>query len=1029
MRPSRARVTSGLWSAPVFPQPVPSFAGRGAELARMVAHADRDVLLVIYGVGGIGKSELGYALVQALRATPRWTDAPAVLIDVRAGATVARTLAQLAAALGVARLPPRRGAAGHAAALEWLAQQLDARPTLVFLDDVHHLPADELAAALGYLARRVERSRLIVAARRALPMPPDAPPPVITALGPLDPAATAQLAAALADRMAVPRPDPEPVWRATHGSPFEIQRMVRRAPGADAVQATLAELSGPARRLLRAIAVAAARLPVTAWQRGATPLPALAELERGFLIDCGGGEPIAHDLIREAALATATAAELTCAHADAAAACLAELRECARPRLLVAVDAASHLLAAGDADAAWAVVEAWYPRLAAVGSEHLLLAPLEALRAALPTHRVAIELAIARCLVRASSIDAASAVLADIGAPTRAVDRARLGLVAGEIALRRGQAAEAEAWFARAAASADEPGLRFQAQLQAANAAIFAGDGARARVALAAAAAELPAPTPRQRARLAWASTVSLMFDERFEAAAAVARRGRDELGDADADLAQQLAMLEALAAVECEDMASARAAAQRLDEDGLRGQVAALCRAIVRYADGDAAAASEVLIAAQTRLAAAGDAINAYLAGLYGSAALAEIGQLAVAQARAAETTALAQRAGLRAPAIRALAHEALLAAEGLQLARAHQLAAEVLAAPHAGPCSRAKAHGARARAYTIGGDIPLAREHLARARAAVAEPEFAAAIAALDLEAAAIDLVGGDLDRAVARAEDVIARYRGRSRDFETARARLILGAAYVARGRRTDRLVAARTVADARALADAGGLRSLQVGCAILTAALARHEQRDRAARDVLAEALRQLDPERGSVYAGILVAAIDGGVAARAAPGAVALLAHLGFTDAVDCYLLDRHGRRAASDQDLDRERARRELFVDERHDVIVARGGAAEVRGRPMLCALLSALVQARGQPVTPDALYRQVWQVAEYHPLHHRNALYVAINRLRASLREVLPEREVIERTRGGWRVVEQVDVCVALAVRPGAPHPNPQTM
>ena len=157
--------------------------------------------------------------------------------------------------------------------------------------------------------------------------------------------------------------------------------------------------------------------------------------------------------------------------------------------------------------------------------------------------------------------------------------------------------------------------------------------------------------------------------------------------------------------------------------------------------------------------------------------------------------------------------------------------------------------------------------------------------------------------------------------------------------------------------------------------------------------------------------------------------MALLAHLGFTDAVDCYLLDRHGRRAASDQDLARERASRELFVDERHDVIVARGGAAEVRGRPMLCALLSALVQARGRPVAPDALYRQVWQVAEYHPLHHRNALYVAINRLRASLREVLPERDVIERTRGGWRVIDQVDVCVALAVRAGAPPPNPQTM
>ncbi|MBK7073726.1 MAG: winged helix-turn-helix domain-containing protein [Myxococcales bacterium] len=1026
MKPSRTRTTPGLWSAPAFPQPVSSFVGRRDELARMLAHAERDVLLVIYGVGGIGKSELGYALVHALRADPRWADAPALLIDVRAGATVARTLAQLAAAVGATRQPPRRSGAGHAAALEWLAQRLDARPALVFLDDVHHLPADELAAALGYLARRLERSRLIVAARRELPLPADAPTPVVTALGPLDAAATAQMAAALAERMAVPCPDLEPVWRATRGSPFEIQRLVRRAPGADAVQATLAELTAPAHRLLRAIAVAAGRLPVAAW-RGVATSAALRELEVRFLIDAASGEPTIHDLIREATLARATAAELATAHADAAAACLAELAECEGPRLLVAVDAASHLLTAGRPDDAWAVVEAWYARLAAAGSEHLLLPPLEALRAALPARRIGIELAIARCLVRASSIDAASQLLSEIGEPTRDLDRARLALLAGEVALRRGQTAEAEACFVRAAASADDPSLRFQAQLQAANAAIFAGEGGRARVTLAAAVAELPAPTRRQRGRLAWASTVSLMFDERFEAAAAVARRGRHELGDADADLAHQLAMLETLAAVECEDMASARAAAVLLDEDGLRGQVAALCRAIVRYADSDAATASGVLTAALARLNAAGDAINAYLAGLYGSAALAEVGRLTEAQARAAETTALAERAGLRGPAVRAMAMEALLAAEGLQLARAHQLAAAVLAAPHGGPCSRARAHCAHARAYTIGGDIPLAREHLAHARAAVAEPEFAATIAAIDLEAAAIDLVGGDLDRAVARAEDVGVRYRGRSRDFETARAHLILGAAYVARGRRTDRLLAAQTIAAARSLADAGGLRSLQVGCAVLAAALARHDQRDRAARDVLGDALRQLDPERGSVYAGVLLAAIDGGIAARAAPGAVALLAHLGFTDAVDCYLLDRHGRRAASDRDLARERATRELFVDERDDVIVVRGGAAEIRGRPMLCALLSALAQARGQPVAPDALYRQVWRVAEYHPLHHRNALYVAINRLRASLREVLPEREVIERMRGGWRVTDEVDVCVALAVRAGAP--NPQTM
>ncbi|HSN26409.1 MAG TPA: winged helix-turn-helix domain-containing protein, partial [Kofleriaceae bacterium] len=114
----------------------------------------------------------------------------------------------------------------------------------------------------------------------------------------------------------------------------------------------------------------------------------------------------------------------------------------------------------------------------------------------------------------------------------------------------------------------------------------------------------------------------------------------------------------------------------------------------------------------------------------------------------------------------------------------------------------------------------------------------------------------------------------------------------------------------------------------------------------------------------------------------------------------------------------RERAIRELFVDELHDVIVARRGEAEIRGRPMLCALLSVLVQAGGAPVTPETLYTRAWGVSEYHPLQHRNALYVAINRLRSSLREVLPERDLIERASAGWRLTAGVDACAAVAVR-----------
>ena len=65
------RPASDLWSAPAFPRPVPSFAGRRAELDRMLAHVDADPLFLVYGVGGIGKSELIYQLIREVRARPR----------------------------------------------------------------------------------------------------------------------------------------------------------------------------------------------------------------------------------------------------------------------------------------------------------------------------------------------------------------------------------------------------------------------------------------------------------------------------------------------------------------------------------------------------------------------------------------------------------------------------------------------------------------------------------------------------------------------------------------------------------------------------------------------------------------------------------------------------------------------------------------------------------------------------------------------------------------------------------------------
>jgi hypothetical protein len=224
---------------------------------------------------------------------------------VRPGATATRALAQLLAAVGAAP-EPRRGQPTEAAHLSdqlaALAHVLDARPHLLFIDDVHHLPAEPTAEALRYLARHVRRSRLFVASRREIALPPDAPPPVVTTVGPLDSAAAEQMLDALAERMQIERPDPALMMQATHGSPFHIRRMLDRGvPEAGSLETSLRELAPAARRVLLAAAVAQDRPPVNPRFEAA-----VRELEQRFLVDAHQGRLVVHDLIREALLGQAS---------------------------------------------------------------------------------------------------------------------------------------------------------------------------------------------------------------------------------------------------------------------------------------------------------------------------------------------------------------------------------------------------------------------------------------------------------------------------------------------------------------------------------------------------------------------------------------------------------------------------------------------------------------------------------------------------------------------------------------------------
>lgn len=989
----------------------------------MLQLLDDEVLFLVYGVGGIGKSEFIYQLMSEARATPQWRDAVPVHLEVRAGSSGTRALAELLAIAG-APPEPRRGQATEVEHLNEqlaaLAQLLDARPHLVFLDDVHHLHPEAVSEALSFLSRRVRRSRIFVASRQEIRIHADAALPVVTTLGPLDPEAAEQMMDALVERLQVARPGVGAVMRASHGSPFHIRRLLARdSGGEDSLERSLQELSGAARRVLLAAALSPHRPSLqvlqSAWGTNDSLDDIVRELERRFLLDVEDDRLIVHDLVREALLRVAGEQELEVARRDCAGLCLGELERSDPPALIHAVDAIHLHLSGQHWLEAWQLVERWHSPLASAGSDHLLLEPLERLRDVLPERRTAIDLLIARSLVRASLIERADGVLGGIGEPTDDADAARYFALSGEIAQRKGDLARAEALFGAAVERAPHEGARFQARLQTAIVAAYRGEGERARQILDTTLGEVASPTAAQVARCRWARTLSWLLDERYELATEEARQAREDLTErGHRDLRNQLAMFETLAGIGREDMTLARDAMRHIDESGLRRRVASLYRAIVMYSDGEAKHAWEELLEAHDYLRAHGDTANAYLAGYYGSAALAELGRLTKARELAARATELARAAGLRGFVARSLAQEAIHAAEAIQTQDAHRFADEALGSEHIGPRSVATAHRAHAHAYAVEGDIARSLEHLAAARKALEGLDVASS--PIDLEHAGIELVGGRFDRAVERAESTTTL----TRPYDIARAQVVLAAAYVARGRRTDLVLAEGALARAKELAERGELRSVRVGCAIVSAGLARRANRVRAADEVLTDALRQIDPEHGSVYANALRAAIDGGQAARVVPGAVALLAHLGLSEMVDCYLVDRTGRRAATRKDIERERAQRELVVDELEGVIVARRGEIEITGRPLQCSLLSVLVCGRGEAVSAEAIYEKVWGVAEYHPLQHRNTLYVAINRLRKTLREAFPDREIVERTSSGWRL-GAVDACVAIAATEGS--------
>ena len=291
--------------------------------------------------------------------------------------------------------------------------------------------------------------------------------------------------------------------------------------------------------------------------------------------------------------------------------------------------------------------------------------------------------------------------------------------------------------------------------------------------------------------------------------------------------------------------------------------------------------------------------------------------------------------------------------------------------------------------------------------------------------------DLSERELDDAIARLEQIGAHYRSCGRAVHATRASLALGWLLLRRGQDSDLLTVDALLAAAQTLCTRHAYGALHLRCLLLEAALGRRQGHVRRALQTLRQGLDCLGDLADSVDGLLLRAAYrdahpasvsDGGPdgdAEPASPQVRAILTRLGLCSQMPYEIVDRGGVRDASEEEREQALQGRALIVDLERGVIargLSAGPAADralIAGRPLMATLLAALLLSGEEGASAERLFHEVWGGRNYHPLQHRNTIYVAIGRLRHALRDLLPGREVVETTPGGWRLHPDVDICV----------------
>ena len=489
------------------------------------------------------------------------------------------------------------------------------------------------------------------------------------------------------------------------------------------------------------------------------------------------------------------------------------------------------------------------------------------------------------------------------------------------------------------------------------------------------------------------------------------------------------LAVLATLAYSGCGELHAAR---QTLDQLNLLAtttgapshQAVSLCRGVVLLAAGESTAARPPLTQAHHAFTAQHDLVSAAAAAIALGACSLAIGEFDEAARQLGEALRQAIRSGCTslqglASALRA---SALLSAGHPEAARA--LGTAVVTRPDVTPQARALGRYVLRRVYTLAGDSARATQELAIAAAeldevAASDQEILRALHIL--EQAELAAAYGEPSEAIDHGEAAREFFAERGMHHEAARAYVALALSYATRRTPADLALAAEALGVVRGLGERHGYGPLLLTAALIEAALANHRGDSQAARALLHRGLAE-NPHAALGLAGQALRAALATPDGEGWSGHAAVLTRLGLQlRGESAGLIELHspaGRQLLTHAAARAESARFDLTIDlDRSEIQVGATGQ-KVSGRPLMCAILAHLLTTCTEGADAERLFREVWKGPEYHPLRHRNTIHVALTRLRQLLRELVPDRELVETTASGWRLTTHSSLCTLRAAR-----------